>query len=775
MASIAEQLAAAAITDPLTGSPSEEVWPKLPWANSRGTFSASGWKPPTWAAYPPTQSRGGAYYKSLLLSGGSAFAGLTIPTNYSETQGAEYRSFGVWLFTPAGEKAEGYQLRLRQASSGNGSPHLYKFTLVKYVAGEGEVLEETGEVSVETGGAFALAVLQGTLIMWRQRVAGGGWEQVGIEHRDSTFTSGYSAIDGNGSNPTLSNFFTGALVPEHQALSGVKLPSPYEPSTRLAISVLNPDGTSLARWGADEADAGDIPHGLSFSTSDPGGFKDASLALSRRIDQDFPDLKLLRDVLIYGPGERTAWEGRLQEIPRHQAEDFSINPTAVGHVAALDDDPSFKEIYVGRDLSEFVDLSAAWRLGWGASFAYQGFNVAQDSAEGRPAIMLEINGQWTSPIPTAAVMYDASAGCLIAALDYEYVVSDTNAKWLLQVGQADDDVPTNFKALTDLATGFKEGSGTLTPETPRRVLNVEWRYSEGGGGAGAQYRATLRRLVWFGAHGLTIRGERPNRGLYICDVIADVVRRVAPGLNFTTGNGGSIEPSTYICPHLVFREKIKGSDAVLAANAYHQRSWGVEDGKRFFWRSTETYRKRWRIRRSRGHGVDLLGPQAEAAINGVVASFTDPGGVSRMVGPLGCRTADYTTSLLEDTSPTNPVNEAGIERKWAELQLSFVTDDEGAAQVAYAWMRDKLLSAAARGSVVVTGLVEDENGVLFPAWYMRAGDSATVVDGDNIERRIIETTYDHDSRTASCNLDATPHKVEALMERMGVSLVGVAE
>jgi hypothetical protein len=557
------------------------------------------------------------------------------------------------------------------------------------------------------------------------------------------------------------------------AAPSVVLPPPSEPATRLAISLLNPDESVNTRWGPDEQAVANVPKGLSFSTADPGLFKDATVALARPIDLPWPDLSLLRDVRIHGVGRRTAWEGRLQEIPLHYAEDYSINPAAVGHSSQLDYDPSFREIYVGRDLGEWTELSAQWRLGWAGSLSYAGFSVAPDSGEGRPSLALELNGHWEAQKPVAAAMYDAGAGCIIAALDYEYALNTADATFILELFTGTDDKPTGGASLGDLVTSAaSSGSGELKPG--KRVMAWQWYYANiNAGQDGAQYRALMRRLAWFGGHGLTIRGAAPNRGLYGSDVIADIVKRCAPELNYTTGPAGSIEPSTYIIPHLVFRDPVKGSDAILAVNAYHQRTWGVEEGKRFFWRSALKSRKRWRIRRSKGHGIDLLGPQAETAINGVVVTFTDPAGVTRVVGPPGCAGADVTSEVLADTSDANPVNLAGIPRKWGELQLSFVTDYTGAIQVGYAWLVDKLQNANARGSVTVSGVVEDdESGALFPAWYMRAGDSAIVTDGDNIERRIIETNYDHDTRTVTCNMDTPPNKVEALMERMGIALVG---
>src|SRR3954452_2257047 len=213
MPAIAEQLPAAALSDPLTGSPTEEAWPKLPWAVSRGTFGVGGWTPPGYsAASAPTYSQGGAYYKAAAISGGSVFASLAIPTTYGlikEEGATEDRKFSVWVFLDATDAtADGYQLQLRQATTGEAKPNQYKFRLRKFVGGVATLLEETAAVTVEIGGAFALAVRERQLTMWRREGAATAWLQVGAEQADGTFTSGYSGIDGNGSNPTLKTFST---------------------------------------------------------------------------------------------------------------------------------------------------------------------------------------------------------------------------------------------------------------------------------------------------------------------------------------------------------------------------------------------------------------------------------------------------------------------------------------------------------------------------------------------------------------------------------------
>lgn len=214
MPTIPEQLAAAAITDTLKGSPSEVAWPKLGWASTRGTFEANGWKPPGYNEWPPTHSFGGTYYATGGKYVGDAYVFLTIPSTYSLIN-TPYRSFSVWLFSGGNTaQANGYQLRMRQASSGSSEPHKYKFMLVKYVAGVETLIAESGEVTVNPGGAFALVKVGGVLTMWRRETAVSEWVQVGAEagYADGAFTEGFSAIDGTGSNPVLANFGTGNMI-----------------------------------------------------------------------------------------------------------------------------------------------------------------------------------------------------------------------------------------------------------------------------------------------------------------------------------------------------------------------------------------------------------------------------------------------------------------------------------------------------------------------------------------------------------------------------------
>lgn len=544
---------------------------------------------------------------------------------------------------------------------------------------------------------------------------------------------------------------------------------------RLAASVTLPTG-KVKRWGPDERETDDILAGLSFTTSDPGGFKTSNFGLARDIDIDWPDLGLLLDLKIYGPGGRSAWEGRLQERPGRHADDEAISPGAVGWSSHLSDRP-FQEIYVDRDLSRWGDMSIARKLqllgagfllgataspGWvdGAtgqalSFDFSGVNAGGSGNEGTE-LWYYGNG-----VDIGQIIFDQ--------------IGDASTTWDKSLALGSDetmssaDVGVNYSGIAE-----SNGQGLSATVAGRKYARARAFYTGAFVGQMTNIQRYRNLTVW-GRSGIPQRGGYPSLGVYASDAIADIVGRFAPELAFTTGQGGSITPTEYVIPQLAFHEPITPANAILAANAYHQHSWGVEDGKSFFYRPTSTYRKRWRIRRSRGDQVELLGPQADAAINGVVVTFTDPAGVTRTIGPPAMSTAYTTSEALVDTRATNPVNMAGINAKWGEISLGFVTDIPGAIQVGSMWLAAQLSNARGRGSVRVTGVVEDEHGAFYPSWAMRAGDSATVVDGDAIERRIVETTYGADSRQVNCQLDSTPHKIEALFERMGIALMGVTD
>jgi hypothetical protein len=254
-------------------------------------------------------------------------------------------------------------------------------------------------------------------------------------------------------------------------------------------------------------------------------------------------------------------------------------------------------------------------------------------------------------------------------------------------------------------------------------------------------------------------------------VIANIIGRAAPLLTYTTGSGGTISPTSFVIPHLVFDTPVDAATAVQTANAFHNYDWAVWENKTFYWQPT-AQNTVWRARLSQGAQVSLEGDDANNVFNGVFVTYTDPSGRTKTAGPPGS-VADDTDPSLQDTTATNPVNTHGIPRRWGRLDLTQTTTKEGAIQIGAVWLQEHSLPSR-RGQITLTGLVEHPTKGKRPVWEVRAGDYVQIIDrpGD-VPRKVIETRYTHDGRQNVLTLDNTALKVDALLERIGVGLVGV--
>lgn len=537
---------------------------------------------------------------------------------------------------------------------------------------------------------------------------------------------------------------------------------------RLSITLTMPSGAEY-RWSPDERDVENVPSGLTFSTSIPGGFSTATLTLPRGIVKDYPDEALFADVKITGAGGRVAWEGRVASLPREQGSSRTLTVGCVGWAAHLKDNQAFREIYVDRTLNKWGEPSLARRAALiAANYALTSPSTAVDG------LRLSFNGNngWSSSgLPTCEAWYGA-AGIPIGSVYYSWTKgskpSAGDSNWSWSVLAASDDTASAYDTSGNLRAAGP-GSGTLAATTAARDWAVAaFSYNTASAGSGdVDYDLYFNDLAVYGTHGLTKRGTEPSAGFYLSDIVSDVIPRAAPLLNL-----GSIEQTSYVIPQAVY-DGVTAEDVILDANKYELKRCGVWEGRAFdLWTASSSTRTVWEARLSEGAQVQLEGDNAESVINGVVVRYTDPYGKPRVIAPTGYTPADTTSDNLLIADTSNAATAAGLQ-KYAVLSLSFPTDASGAEQIGAVYLAEQNLPQR-RGTVNLTGLVRHPTLGPVPAWVVRAGDFIRIADRPNDSpREITATGYQHDSHTVSATVGGLPATIEALLERVGVNTVNL--
>jgi hypothetical protein len=322
----------------------------------------------------------------------------------------------------------------------------------------------------------------------------------------------------------------------------------------------------------------------------PGGFKDLSCSLLRRLGGEE---SLFDRVRVYGPGGRTAWDGRLVQFPR---EDLQVNPGAVGWSSHLRDDPSFREIYVDRDLGHWGQASVQRQINLMGSFNPSFTpSVEPDAATGQPSLRTAVSDAWTTYLPLCEAQY-VSGNVPLGSLYYAWkmggaTISAADANWFWAANIMTTDVVGSIDASGSLRAAGP-GTGTVTATTSDKMVAMVNLYYNAApaGAAGTLYPIYWTCLAVYGTHGLTKQGTASAteaQGFYGHDLVRDIVTRTAPLLTVTTGTGG-VEPNTsFVVPQAAFLDPTTGEQALMLINGYFLWEWGVYEDKQFFWRAPD--------------------------------------------------------------------------------------------------------------------------------------------------------------------------------------------
>lgn len=546
---------------------------------------------------------------------------------------------------------------------------------------------------------------------------------------------------------------------------------------RLSVVVTHADG-STTRWGPLEADPSRIPQGLQFGTSIPGGFKDFQCTLARDPAFDHPDLNLYDRLKVVGAGNRVAWEGRMTRFPREQSDTTrAIGAEAAGPVVVLRDREDFTAIIVDRDPASWGGAARQRRQNLlTAGFSVADAQVRSDTETGAPSLGTDVTGDWgSSSKPICEAWYDAGAGNRLGSLFYAWQrglnVNGADTNWNWRAYLLTDDVASSVDESGNLrATGPDTGTLDATTGTRRYAL-VNLFYNSGPAGeANKQYGIDWTCLAAYGTHGLTKRGTgnaTTAPGFYS----SDIIRWLFAGARGLVVDDDLIEQTTHIIRHLVWRDPVTREQAVLDANRFDWREWGIYDGWKPFYREPDENRLLWEARLSRGARLSPEGEDAEQTINGVVVFYTGVDGQRHTAGPPGSGAETESTELV-DTSPTNPATAHG-EQVWVRLDISDITFAEGAVKIGSAYLASKRIPQR-RGQITLpAGSAVHPTLGRVPVWLVRAGDWIRISDHpQDMPRRIIETRYDHDQRQLVATLDNTLFTIDSLLERIGVAVIG---
>ena len=176
----------------------------LEWDNSTSEHNtgqvASGWGP-----YDAYSTINGAYWKKTSFA--DTGAGDAVAAKLTKNPEITSRYFALWLNMPNPASARsGYEVRFKETST-----NAYEVVLAKWQSGTETVLASKANYMFTTGSLLALGDNDGTVSVWT-KTGSEEYTQL-LSAADSTYTSGYTGIEGSGNFERLTEFRGGPLPP----------------------------------------------------------------------------------------------------------------------------------------------------------------------------------------------------------------------------------------------------------------------------------------------------------------------------------------------------------------------------------------------------------------------------------------------------------------------------------------------------------------------------------------------------------------------------------
>ena len=562
------------------------------------------------------------------------------------------------------------------------------------------------------------------------------------------------------------------------------------PPLRHHLDAIAPNGRHY-RWGKDEPNPENVPGGLRWGSTMPGGYETCDCVLPRKPGVDYADLERLSTLRVIGVGGKVVGEYRLERSPQTSGDQMAVSPSAVGWQAHLGDNKNVNIIYIDREHGGWVSANSQRRLAQlnGATDPID--SRTTQAEDGLPSLILGTQGAWTRRFNCEAY-YHMPSGDAVSRIKFDYTAAASvnigDGNWVGDIFTVTGDGHSAFSQLSPAdwlaaASGSVDANASAVALASRRAAMVRVFYATGPAGSdNIQYDVFLRHPRVFGNHDLTPRGaSSQTEGFYASDMIADALRKWAPMLKVapvppppSPGQPHQppftewIQQTSFVIPQAAFRDTTL-TEIVNQLTRYGLEDWAVWNDKIFYLspRNGSPLVRKWRARIGPAK-LEATGKQVDRLWESIIVQFNDVDGTAKTVGPPGSG-AEVESAYLKDSDPDNPANKLGIIRR--DKLVMGASTINGAIEVGRRFLEEqKLIDRSGRATLV--GHVEDNHGVLFPFSEVQAGDIITFVDAaDASYRRIVKADHDDAAKSVSVDLDAPPEGLQAVLERLAVVLV----
>ncbi len=500
-----------------------------------------------------------------------------------------------------------------------------------------------------------------------------------------------------------------------------------------------------------EWSAGIFAEGLSLSVNEAGP-ETCSFTLRRRARLPWPDLLAFNQAEVW-VGGMLVWGGRLWEAPLSDSGDDVIAVVGRGWQYHLDDD-LLDRYWVHTDLSAYRDM----RSFPGAVLAnlFQGGTITNDGG-----VTLGWPKNITIPAgATAGVMLDLGPNRTgkRVVVQWESSNNDAGTTFFARDSGSDDPLVAgpSSDAFTFLMNSGASGTTAGTFATARRYVAL-FLYNAAGGTTAVETWLKIKSVKLFTATAY----ESGNASiLKASDVVRDVLSSGA--LPLLDASAAGVATTSFSIPDFAPAGYQSPRALLAAANAYEDKLLGVDALRRLYFKARPSVPT---VEVGPWPGVEFSDSSTnsgESLYNKVIVQATGPDG-----SPVSeARTA--TGGLLARQGFTRTTT----------LGVSSSATSASAQQLGDIWLAEKS-AAKMKGSINVQGFGAARllaGGGLHPsALLLRVGELIRIshlvgpTDGNaGRDGSIKSVSYNHDSETASIELDNERGRFEALLARLAV-------